>query len=85
MTIQQMLHTLEGDRDIRRVTVFLNPRKTMKLTRQFKANKSPAGNTFILSIGRPNCREREIVKRRKCIGQSLTGRAHIDFWPKGKK
>lgn len=53
--------------DLKRATVFLDEKTTIKCTRQRKLDKRERADTVILTIGKPNYREKEfIVKCREC-------------------
>jgi len=56
---------------LRRATKFLGPNLVVKLTRQRKYDGRDAkrGQTFLLTIGRPNYAERKFVKECKKAGE----------------
>jgi hypothetical protein len=71
--------------NVRSAVAYLSSTLTVKATAQQKYRHGARGRTFILTIGKPNYREREFIKRCKTAGESLPLRQpQLRFWPKGK-
>jgi hypothetical protein len=55
--------------DLKRATVYLDEKTTVKCTRQRKYDKRERADTVILTIGKPNCKERTFIKNCKIMGE----------------
>lgn len=71
---------------MRRATKFIGPNMVVKLTRQRKPGRGARGETFLLTVGRPNYAERRFVKLCRKAGESFPVRKVVlqDF-PKKRK
>jgi hypothetical protein len=49
-------------RSVKRVTMYLSPKRTIKITRQQKLDLRASQDTFLVTIGQPNFAERGYIK-----------------------
>jgi len=68
--------------DLKRATVYLDERTTMKCTRQRKYDKRSRSDTVILTIGKPNYREKEFIAKCRKAGKPLPVRGIQLTWRK---
>lgn len=69
----------------RKVTAYLAPDYTMKVSRQRPHNKRDKVETFIVTHGRPNYLEREFIKLAKKAGEPFPiKQIQLKLWPKKK-
>ncbi len=74
---------LFNDLTLRRVTHYLEPRKTLKITRQRRGTKRDRSATFLVTVGRPNWRETKFIKLCKKAGERFPLRKpQLTFWPR---
>ena len=72
--------------DVRRATYYVNEKYTVKLTRQRKHSKKDVSETFIMSCGRPNYRERAFIKACvKAEDKFPVKKIQLQYWPKQRK
>lgn len=72
--------------DVRTATYYVNEKYTVKLTRQRRYKKRDIAETFLLTCGRPNYRERDFIKQCKKAGESFPVRKiQLRYWPKQRK
>lgn len=70
----------------RRATAFLSARCTVKVTRQYQFNRRATTETFLVTIGRPNYRERAYIKGLQASGEPFpVRRMQLTFWPRSRK
>jgi hypothetical protein len=67
--IRKSLARLVDDPNLRRVTTFLSPKVTVKVTRQSRKRANAKQQTFLLSVGSPNFLERRELKKIKAFPQ----------------
>ena len=87
--VSKVVNALVEDRNVWRATCFLDNRRVVKATRKrFHGKPYPVnarGESFILSFGRPNYREREFLKQCKRAGEPLpVKKIQLQFIPVGK-
>lgn len=63
--IGKSLAKLVDDPKLRRVTTYVSPTITVKVTRQSKKRANARQQTFLLSVGSPNFLERRVLKSAK--------------------
>lgn len=60
--VQKMLELLEQNPQLRQVRYYRSPKRVVKLTRRQKSRKT---TEYILTVGKPNYRDRQFI--RLCI------------------
>lgn len=66
----------------RKATVYIAPDSVVKITRQRKPEKRGRGETFVLTIGKPNHAERAFIAKCKKAGEPFPVRkAQLKFFP----
>lgn len=79
----RLLTTILGDKTLRRVTEYVTPTYTAKATRQRRFSGRDKAETILLTIGRPNYRERAFIKLAQSAGEPFPVRKlQLTFWPK---
>lgn len=80
---------LTDNPELRRATYYLGPRDVVKATRQHRHDARMQHETFLVTVGRPNYRERAFIKDMKRAGVPFPCRKlQLTFWPlprKGKR
>lgn len=72
--------------DVRRATYYVSENCTVKLTRQRRYKKRDLSETFILTCGRPNFRERKFILQCKQAGEKFPiKKIQLQYWPKPRK
>lgn len=72
--------------DVRRATYYVSETRTVKLTRQRRYKKRDLSETFILTCGRPNFRERKFVALCKQAGEKFpVKKIQLQYWPNLRK
>ena len=67
----------------RKVTKFVSPLRTVKVSRMFRANKRNSRETLIVSFGTPNYREKQFIKLLKTARVSFPVRnVQLKFYSK---
>lgn len=59
--VARVFNAMNRSHDVRRATLYLSPKQTIKITRQ-RHDKRSARHTYLLTTGAPNYREREFIK-----------------------
>lgn len=84
--IDKVYDTFTKDSKIRTATYYIAPDLTVKITRSHVPDKRSRGETFHLTVGKPNFAERKFIKLCYKAGQSFPVRkVQLKFWPKPKK
>lgn len=60
--VSAVVDCLNSDPDLRSVTKIVSPTHIVRATRRFYRKSGKSSQTFVLTIGRPNTREREIIR-----------------------
>lgn len=70
----------------RTATKFLDEKTIVRATHQWKPSKRAVTTTIILTMGRPNHRERQFIKMCKKAGEPLpVKKIQLKFYPKGSR
>ena len=84
--VGRCISTLQQDSTLRRVTAYVSPIETVKATRMYRLDRRERREEFLVSVGRPNYRERKWIKFAKRAGESFPVRKlQLTFWPKRKR
>lgn len=68
--------------DARRVTAYLSPTLTVKVTRQRRYSGRNRPETFIVTVGRPNWRERKFIAQCRKVREPFpVKKLQFDAWP----
>lgn len=79
------LSTLQQNRELRRVTAYVSPVETVKVTRRHKPDRRYRHDEFVVAIGVPNYRERLWLKDAKAAHVTFPVRnLLLTYWPKRK-
>lgn len=71
--------------EVRKATVYLSDKLTVKITRQHKYKKRDRSHTLVLTYGQPNYLEREFIKQCKKAGEPFpVKKVQLRMWPKPK-
>lgn len=71
---------------MRKATKFIGPNMVIKLTRQRAPRKRQRGETFVLTIGKPNYEERKFLKDCKKVGEPVpVKKVQLRDFPKRRK
>ena len=71
---------------MRRATWYVAPNVTQKATRQRRKSGRALSETFIVTVGRPNARERKFIKLAKRAGEPFPiKKIQLTPWPKAKE
>lgn len=74
---------LESNPDMRRATVFLSEKFTVKVTRQRPHRRRARYEGFVLSCGAPNYAERQFLRACRKAGEPLpVRRVQLRAWPR---
>lgn len=65
--VANALTTLAGQPKLRRITTYVSPKITVKVTRQARTRANAKQQTFLLSVGTPNFLERRALKAGKIV------------------
>lgn len=77
------VRALREDTWMRRATAYLSPRLVVKATRQRPYDRRYGGETFVVTIGAPNYRERAWIKLAKAGREPFpVWRILLTAWPK---
>ncbi len=83
--VAKVFNALTQNHEIRRATLYLSPKMTIKLTRQGRDRRS-THHTYLLTIGKPNWRERQHIKvLQKAKEPFPVKKIQLTFYPKKKK
>jgi len=83
--VSNLYSLLSELKELRGVTRHIDAKTVARLTRQYPYSTRATRETFLLTIGQPNYREREFIKRRKKAGEPIPVKAtQYRFWPKKK-
>lgn len=86
LAIEKACYALHYAPFARRATVYQTEKLTVKVTRQYKFCSRDTHETFLLTIGVPNYRERQFIRKCKKVGEPFpVPTVQIDFWPKPRK
>jgi hypothetical protein len=84
--IEKAYAALHCAKFVRRATVFVTEKLTVRLTRQSPHTKRARYENFVLSVGAPNYREREFIRLCRKAGETFAvKKVQLDFWPKKRK
>jgi len=79
----RLLTTILNNKSLRRVTEYVTPTYTAKATRQRRHDGRGRAETILLTIGRPNYRERAFIKWALEANEPFPIRKlQLTFWPK---
>lgn len=84
--VAEVFKVLHGElSDLKRVTKFVSPKLTIKLSRRrFKNGKTD--RTYLLTVGRPNYDEKKFIQACLKAGEKFPVRKpRLQFYPKKKK
>lgn len=74
---------LESNPDMRRATVFLSDKLTVKVTRRHRHSRRARYENFVLSYGTPNYAERQFLRACRKAGEPLpVRRVQLRAWPR---
>ena len=77
---------LRATDDVRRATAYQSPKFVIKATRLHRRDRRERHESFVVTIGRPNFRERLFIKAAKKAGEPFPVRQiQLTFWPKRKR
>ena len=84
--VAEVFAVIEGELPgLRRVTKFVPPACTVKITRQRKLDRRDRYSTYILTVGAPNYEERTFIARcRKAKEPFPIKKVQLRFYPKKK-
>ena len=87
--VSKVVNALVADREVWRATCFLDAKRIVRATRRRvqgrAARVQDLSESFVLSFGRPNYREREFLKQCKRAGEPLpVKKVQLQFIPVGK-
>ena len=71
--------------NVYRATKFLGPQLVIRATRPHKYDRRNRSNTVVLTVGKPNAREREFIRRCKKAGEPLPVKKILLKGPKNAK
>lgn len=80
--IEECFTALGNNPDLRRATFYDTPKFVVKVTRQRRVDRRDHGQTFIVTVGRPNYAEREYIRVAKKAGQPFPFGPIYTYWPK---
>ena len=81
--VAQLIALMSLHPELRTATKYLSTKLTMKLTRQRKHDRRARQETFLLTIGTPNWRERDFIKAAVKAGERFpVKRVQFRLWPK---
>lgn len=60
--VASALQSLRALRDARRITRLVSPHQTIKVTRQHRPDRRERQEVFLVTIGKPNFVERQLIK-----------------------
>lgn len=84
--IARATEPLINDIALRRATYYVSPTLVVKATRHNKVTRRSRHESFVVSFGVPNYREREFIKLCKKAGQSFPVRkVQLQPWPVKRK
>lgn len=73
-------------KNVRTATILLSPRQTVTVTRRHKPDGRACREEFVVTIGTPNCRNRERMKLFQKAGCAFPQRTpYLNFYPQKKK
>lgn len=82
LTLGRCVAIPRGTDEIRRATAYLSPRLVIKATRLHRRDRRQQSETFVVTIGAPNYRERAFVKDAKRAGERFPVRKlQLTHWP----
>lgn len=71
--------------NVRKATIYLSPKQTIKITRQRKDRRS-SHHTYLLTVGAPNFLERRFINSCQKAGEKFPVRkTQLQFYPKKKR
>lgn len=80
--ISKVTDPLVNDLALRRATYYVTPTLVVKATRHNRVNKRCRHESFVVSFGVPNYREREFIRLCKAAGESFPVRkVQLQSWP----
>lgn len=80
--VRKLFATIADDRRLYRVTAFVNPKHTLKITRARKVDLREKNETYIMTLGHPNYAEREFIKQAIAAGEPFPiKKVKLQFWP----
>lgn len=84
--VAKVVGVLECGLDIRRATLYVSPTYTVKATRQRPYRKSERQETVLVTAGRPNYLEREVITiLRKCKEPFPVKKVQVQYWPRKRR
>lgn len=80
--VAKAFNALNRSHTIKRATIFLSPKSTVKITRQ-RRDKRANHHTFLITIGAPNWHERQRIKTFKKAGEPFPiKKVQLTHYPK---
>lgn len=80
--VAKVVEALESSRDNRRATLYVSPKYTVKATRQRRLRTKYSIATILVTAGRPNYHEREVIAvLRKCKEPFPVKKVQLEQWP----
>lgn len=74
------------DKTIKRATKYYSPKRTMKVTRQRPPSGRERGETFLVSVGKPNFAERKFIADCQKAGEKFPVRKLlVTHYPRRKR
>jgi hypothetical protein len=71
---------------VHKATKYLSPKLVIKATRRDRPSKRERSVSVVVTIGIPNYRERDFIKKCQRAGESFpVKRIQFQFWPKKPK
>jgi hypothetical protein len=80
--VAKVVAMLEARPDVRRATLYVSPKYTVKATRQCRPKARDQAETILVTAGRPNYQEREVIAiLRKCKEPFPVKKVQLQSWP----
>ena len=80
MTAAALIASLETRPLARRATFYASKTRTIRVSRPHRARRGERSTTFVVTVGKPNYRDRQRLKARQKVGY-----VHFDMWPAKRK
>jgi len=83
--VARAFNALNRRHDIRKATIYLSPKLTIKITRQRRDRRSNH-HTYLLTVGAPNFVERRFIESCRKAGEKFpVKKTQLQFYPKKKR
>lgn len=81
--VRKLFKIIADDRTLRRATLIVSPKFTLKITRHRPVDLREKNETYILTLGRPNYVERIFIKDCIAAGEPFPiKKALLQSWPR---